>query len=265
MRGPDIKIHSPEDITPALKDLLKSSKFRCAGTINQVDGRKLPCVGGGLCVSEFYETEVLPLGDFNLDTFEALIESGGIKVPDGVVLEKMAHLHKVMACPCESQAEESAEQDQLKVDLAVDKMPNPNEKQLAALRLFRDEHKSLYIYGSPDAGKTYLAYLCAKSYKGMKRVFVNTKLSEFFRKNSHELTPADFKGLVICDDIQENLPSPFFQSALFEALDLVKRRKLRMIIVANLTPQEFVDRYATEELRKPQFENRLNKMEIIKL
>ena len=271
MRSDNIKICSRADVSPAMQDLCRSSKHACSGTFHKTDdGREAPCIGGGLLVTEYYETETAGLaeGDF-MDALAGIISGAAAErtaqIAQGAGSIKIAHIVNTAPCPCERRQAEEVEQDTLKTQLSVEKIWTPTEKQLAGLRAFRDEHKSLYIYGRPDTGKTYLAYLCAKAYAGRKTIFLNTKLSEFFRKNSHELQPADFKGLVICDDIQENLPTPFFQSALFEALDLVKRRRLRMIIVANLTPEEFVERYAVEELRKPQFENRLSKMEIIKL
>lgn len=275
MRGPDIKIMGKGDVTPALVELCRSSRAPCSGSFQKIHQgdvqRELPCIGRGLVVSEFYESQSQAITeDGFMDALAGMlgVEQATEKRPavqaSGEVTT-MAHIVTTMPCPCEKANEEKVDEDVLKTELAVEKIWTPNEKQLAGLRAFRDEHKSLYIYGRPDTGKTYLAYLCAKAYKGRRTVFLNTKLSEFFRKNSHELQPADFKGLVVCDDIQENLPTPFFQSALFEALDLVKRRRLRMIIIANLTPAEFVDRYAVEELRKPQFENRLSKMELIEL
>lgn len=275
MRSPDVKIMGKEDCTPALLDLCKSARASCCGTFQRVNTgageRILPCIGRGLLVSEFYESESEAIAQDGfmdalagmLGVMDAQREKPKMETTGEVV--KIAHIVSTIACPCEEAAEEKVEEDTLKTELSVEKIWTPNEKQLAGLRAFRDEHRSLYIYGPPDTGKTYLAYLCAKAYKGRKTVFTNTKLSEFFRKNSHELQPADFKGLVICDDLQENLPTPFFQSALFEALDLVKRRRIRLIIVANLTPQEFVERYAVEELRRPQFEYRFSKMEMIKL
>lgn len=266
----NLRILQKGDVTPALMELCRESRHSCAGTFHKIyEGdfeRELPCIGGGLLISEFTQSYIDAANGF--DMAELAEHMGLERTPpqskgDGQVT--IAHIRTTVPCPCQKEQASAVEHDWLKRELSVEATPTPSQKQADAFRKFNDEHRSLYIYGPPDQGKTYLAYICAKAYRGKRTIFLNTKLSEFFRKNSHELSPADFKGLVVVDDIQENIPSPFFQSALFEALDLVKRKKLRMIICANLTPLEFVERYAVDELRKPQFENRLFKMEIIEL
>lgn len=295
MRLPDVKIQSKADCSTALLDLCKSAKHRCSGTFNKVSGRELPCIGGGLVVSSYYETEnditdgvsweglMASLGgyergaelneredgskEFKAKPAVAPAVSGGKKL-------RIAHIVNTEACPCEQVAEEKTEDEWWREKLGVDALPQPSIKQLAGLHAFRDQKKPVYIYGPTQNGKSYLAYLCAQSYKTdekkgrVKTLFKNMELGEFFQKNARSIETseaANMRGLIVIDDIQENLPSPFFQSCLFRIFDLVKDRRLLLVIVANCTPEEFVKRYAVDELRKPQFESRVNKMEMIEI
>ncbi len=268
----EIRLCRRSQVTPALEDVLKTSAHACAGTYQKVsdsgEEREMICYGAGLLVNSFHETEHAPI---DMNDMESVAKSLGLetqstgKTQPQKGMQILAHIDSFYPCPCRAETVERNETDNLKSLFGVEKVHIPTEEQAAGLREFTQNHRSLFVYGAPDSGKSFLAYLCAQVYKGRKQVFKNIQLSEFFRKHSHEITPVNFSGLVIMDDIQENLASEFFQSCLFSAFDLVKKRRLKLVIASNLTPTEFVERYAIDELRKPQFENRVMKMAAVQL
>lgn len=281
-----LRIRARADATPALLDQLKD-EGGCAGTWHKFVGAEnttyeLPCLGNKMCLTAFTqtETEVDPNSEEANLVREVIHASQTRKAAEraGIPYEEIKKQEilftetqqtyctpkAVTSCPCARASKLSEFQQAMREHLGVSgDWPLRIEQKMA--KEYFAEGKNLYIYGSPDTGKTYIATLIAESFHRRVNFYTGEEIGTYFTRMALNSEDVSFTGLLFLDDADKNNPSPNFVRKLWMCLNKAKNSKLRMIITANIPMAAFVNKYAVNEDEKGSTENRLSRFEEIHL
>ena len=205
----------------------------CAGSIQQIGNRELPCIGGGFVMSKYFEQE------------------------DGTITPT-----SVLPCQCRGK-------DHRNIKHAEDKFGRSGEigknHFYELTEKYLKENRSVFLTGSVDRGKTTIAYAVARNWRKTIGIYIGHELLGKFRDDELDRRQG-FPDLVIWDDADKiRQRSDFSMDRIWSLFNLVKNNKITLLITSNLTVDEFSAMLAPGETERASISNRLKKFEEIKL
>ncbi len=268
-----ISLKVKSDATPDFLAQIKS-KDSCAGTFHHVGEFERPCIGGGLLCTSYEQRRISTSPDEHKEAMgmvRDLVQEKseqlefGIPNPNAIIDTIICQPKAVATCPCASAAKINEYDKTLLIDLGVETIPTLRPDQKRGFESFRDRKANLFIYGDSGGGKTILAAACAVGFHRKVKVLIGDEISAEWRKKAFENQALDYSGLLILDDIDKTMPTDSFKEKLWYIFDRVTKKKLRMIITTNLSPQSFAEKYTTGKDEAQSMVTRLTKFEAVEL
>jgi len=217
-----------ENLSQWLRDL-----GGCAGTIQQIGGRELPCIGDGFVMSRYFEQT------------------------DGSI-----NPTSVFPCPCRGKSHQNIKNAENKFGREGDIGKN---QHYDLTNTYISQRKSVFITGSVDAGKTTIAYAAARNWRKTIGIYIGHELLGKFRDDELD-RKSGYPELIIWDDADKiRQRSDFSLDRIWSLFNLVKNNKITLLITSNLSVSEFAELLCPNETERASISNRLNKFEVIDL
>ena len=268
-----VYVKTKSDATAELLAQIKH-KDSCAGTFHKVGEYELPCIGSGMLCRSYEQRRYSATHDEHkeaLGIFQSIaerkaeqLEFGDIN-PNAKVETVVCQPVAVMSCPCTQTAKVNEYDKGLLADLGIDTVPKLRPEQMAGFEAFKQRRMSLFIHGESGGGKTILAAACALGFHRKVKVLVGDEISAEWRRKAFDNQPLDYEGLLILDDVDKTLPTDSFKEKLWYIFDRVMKKKLRLILTTNLSPQAFAEKYTTGKDEAQSMVTRLTKFEEVEL
>lgn len=270
-----IIIKRKEDVTKQLMAQLKDEyKDTCAGTFHKFGDCEYPCISGGMLVKSYeqqhyeatheeHKEAVGLLRDMVKEKQEQL--EFGDPNPSATVETVVCRPLTLAPCPCRLAAKISDFDKQVMADLGVETLPKLYDAQKAGFEAFTKRKASLFIYGESGGGKTVLAAACAIGFHRKVKVLVGDEISAEWRRKAFDNQSLDYEGLLILDDLDKTMPTDSFKEKLWYIFDRVAKKKLRLIITTNLSPEAFAEKYTSGKDEAQSMVTRITKFEAVEL
>lgn len=268
-----ISLKVKSDATPDFLAQIKS-KDSCAGTFHKVGDYEYPCIGGGLVCRSYeqrrytatHDEHKAAIGIFQ-DMTEKKVEQMefGSENPNAKIETIICQPKSVGSCPCSSTARFNEYDKKLLEDLGIDVIPKLRAAQMSGLDAFKKNKMSLFIYGESGGGKTVLAAACAVGFHRKVKVLVGDEISAEWRRRAFDNLPLDYDGLLVLDDVDKTMPTDAFKEKLWYIFDRVAKRKMRLIMTTNLSPESFAEKYTSGKDEAQSMVTRLTKFEAVEL
>lgn len=268
-----ISLKVKADVTPDFLAQIKS-KDSCAGTFHKVGEYEFPCIGSGLLCKSYEQRRYAATPDeskeivgITLDLIRKKkdqLEFGDVN-PAAIVKTVICQPKTLTSCPCASAAKVNEFDRALLDDLGIDIMPKLRTAQEPGFKAFKDGKMNLFIHGDSGGGKTILAAACALGFHRKVKVLIGDEISAEWRRKAFNNQALDYTGLLILDDVDKTMPTDSFKEKLWYIFDRVTKRKLRLIITTNLSPQAFAEKYTTGKDEAQSMVTRLTKFEAVEL
>lgn len=266
-------IKAKNDATPELMEQLKA-EGGCAGKFHVCGDFEFPCMGDGYLVKKFeqrryactheeHNSAVGLLEDAAKNSYERSLY--GEPNPNAVVETVVCVPTLLAPCPCKTAARHSEFDLQVLKELGFETLPKLYDNQKAAVASFKKEKANLFIYGENSNGKTTCAAACALGFHRRVKVLVGNEISTEWTRRAFDKQDLDYEGLLILDDIDKVPPTDSFKDKVWYILDRVIKKKLRLIITTNMTPQRFAETYSTGVNDLGSTITRLSKFESVKI
>jgi hypothetical protein len=264
-----VKSDATEDFLAQVK-----SKDSCAGTFHKVGEYELPCIGGGLLCRSYEQRrytathaehkEAIGIFQSMTELKAEQLEFGDVN-PNAKVETVVCQPRGVMSCPCSAMARYNDYDKNLLAELGIETMPKLRAAQMHGLEAFKQKKMSLFIHGESGGGKTVLAAACAIGFHRKVKVLIGDEISAEWRRKAFDNQALDYDGLLILDDVDKTMPTDSFKEKLWYIFDRVAKRKLRMVITTNLSPEAFAEKYTSGKDEAQSMVTRLSKFEAVEL
>ncbi len=268
-----ISLRVKADVTPDFLAQIKS-KDSCAGTFHKVGEYEFPCIGSGLLCKSYEQRRYAATPDeskemvgLTLDMIRKKkdqLEFGDVN-PAAMIETIICQPKTLASCPCASAAKVNEFDRALLDDLGIEAMPKLRTEQEPGFKAFKDGKMNLFIHGDSGGGKTILAAACALGFHRKVKVLIGDEISAEWRRKAFENQSLDYTGLLILDDVDKTMPTDSFKEKLWYIFDRVTKRKLRLIMTTNLSPQAFAEKYTTGKDEAQSMVTRLTKFEAVEL
>ena len=268
---------SPRAKNDVTKDFLAQfkSKDSCAGTFHRVGEHEYPCIGDGLLCTKYEQTHYVCSTEEHADALGKVQDITKMQAEQSLYgdpnpnakIETVSCVPKVVAsCPCVMSARLNDYDKSLLGALGLESLPKLYENQQTVADAFkRSRSQSLFIYGDSGGGKTVLAAACAVGFHRKVRCLVGNEIAEEWRNRAMNGLPLDYDGLLVLDDLDKTQPTDAFKEKLWYVFDRVAKKKLRLVITTNLSPQAFAEKYTAGRDEVQSMVSRISKFEAVEL
>lgn len=218
------------------------------------------CLGNGHVATEFEPREV-PRDTGSSAEMIVLARSFGLKVTAETGKDIGGFSYpiprgKLSTCPCVYKSMQAGKDTGLMSRLGIepDEKIEPHPKDSEVAKAFKTG-VSLFLYGPTGSGKNRMVYSLLKGSRKTVTIMKNTEFGRIAEARARGESSFRFEGkLLVFNDLDHReRATKFYVEELWSLIDILADREAQAVIVSNLEPAKFVEKYTSQsELFDPE-------------